>query len=232
MRRTLTILVVGLLVAGLAIGGIATAASAHGDDTEQSPYADGYETENATDAYAAMMAEWMTARMGPDGVEAFEQETGTTVEVVAHAMAEQMGPAAGTWNDSAGTAQYGPGWGGGYQAPGSGYGPGMYGPGMHGPGMHGQGMHHGGHMGPAWGYGPSAGEGSGLFGGPGMFGGQSGQYGGQGYSPSQGPGMFGGQGQGFFGGFGPGNWFGSGGGHGSYGGHGMGGGMGGMGGGW
>ncbi|MFP4530413.1 MAG: hypothetical protein ACLFNC_03895 [Halodesulfurarchaeum sp.] len=216
MRRTLTILVVGLLVAVLAIGGIAPAVSAHGDDTEQPPYTDGTNTTNVTDAHAAAMVEWMTARMGPDGVEAFEQETGTTVEVVAHAMAEQMGPATGTWNDSAGTPQYGPGWGGDSQAPGSGYGPGMHGPGMH----------HGGHMGPAWGYGPSAGEGYG------MFGGQSGQYGRQGYSPGQGPGTFGGQGQGFFGGFGPGNWFGAGGGPGGSGGHGMGGGMGGMGGGW
>ena len=211
MRRTLTILVVGLLVAVLAIGGIAPAVSAHGDDT-QTPYANEYDTENATDAYAAMMADWMATRMGPDGVEAFEAETGTTIEAVAHAMAEQMGPAAGIWNESS-TSQYGPGWGQGYQAPGSGYGPGM---------QFGPGMHHGPHMGMGWGVGPSTGDryGPTAYGDqPGAYGDQPGTYGGQGYQP----GAYGGQGQGFFGGFGPGNWFGSGG----HGGHGMGGGMGG-----
>jgi hypothetical protein len=208
MKRTLTILVVGLLVAVLTIGGIAPAVSAHGDtDTEQTPYAEPTTADNQTSAYAAAMTQWMQTRMGPEGVEAFEDQTGTSIETVAYAMAEQMGPQTGTWNDSVQQTPYSQGWnnesqahsGYGYQGHGSNYGPQM----PHGP-----------HMAPNNGYGP------GMFGGgygPGMFGG--------GY----GPGMFGGQSQGFFGGFGNGvgpggsGYGGHGGGHGMSG-HGMGGG--------
>ncbi|UWG48213.1 hypothetical protein HSRCO_1935 [Halanaeroarchaeum sp. HSR-CO] len=164
MRRTITILLVGALVAALAIGVVAPAVSAHGSTVTQptTPYDDG---ENATETQAQYMTEWMETRMGPDGVESFEQQTGTTVEEVAAAMAEHMGPTDGTWNAPGDSQQYGPNAGPGYQAPGwchgpmmpggNGYGPGpwsgngpgagygnggAYGPGGHGPGM-------GGHMG-------------------------------------------------------------------------------------
>lgn len=172
MKRTLTILVVGLLVAVLAIGAVAPAVSAHGDtDTEQTPYAEPTDADNATDAYAAAMTQWMQTRMGPDGVEAFEQQTGTSIETVAHAMAEQMGPQSGVWNQSAQQTPYSSGWNDGSQAPGGFYGPQM----PHGP-----------HMSPGSGY------------GPGMFGGQSqGFFGPQGQGFGGGQGFFGGFGNGF-----------------------------------
>lgn len=173
MKRTLKILIVGFLVAALAIGAFAPAVSAHGgtDDTPTNET-----VTNATDAYADQMADWMKIRLGPDGVEAFEQETGTSIETVAHAMAEQMSSQTNVWNASPDQSQYGPGWNDGYQTPDGSYAPQMP---------------CGSQMGP---------------GGYGMFGGQSygpSAYGsqGQGY----GPGTYGGQGQGFFGGFGSGS---------------------------
>lgn len=181
MRRNLTILVAGLLVAGLAIGGIVPAVSAHGDsDTEQSPYADPADAENATEAHAASIAQWMKTRMGPEGVEAFEQQTGVSIEEYAYAMAEQMDTHTSAWNESAGQAPYSPGWHDGYQAPGGSYGPQTpYGPQMpYGPRM------------PCGGF------------GPGMYGGQSqGFFGGfgfnNGFGPwSSGPGGHGGGGHG------------------------------------
>lgn len=195
MKHKLTILVVGLLLAVLAIGGIAPAVSAHGGTDTQSPDTNTAQTANVTEAYADVMAEWMTARMGPEGVEAFEQETGASIEAVTHAMAEQMGPQAGTWNDTAEQAPYSPGWTDGYQAPG-GYGPQM----PTGP-----------HMAPGWGFGSAADE---------RYGPSTGNGWGHGMFGGQGPGFFGGSGSWFWpGGSGPGGS----GGHGM-GGHGMGGG--------
>ena len=167
----MTILLVGALVVALAIGAFAPAASAHsGNDTQEpTPYGD---AENATDARAQYIAEWMEARMGPEGVEAFEAQTGTTVEAVAAAMAEHMGPQAGTGDAWTDRPRYGPWSGDNYRAPGGGYGPQMpcgngYG---HGPGMWG-------------GYGPGMGPGNGGAYGPG----------GQGYGMGgHGPGMGGG----------------------------------------
>ena len=146
MRRTTTILLVGALLAALAIGAFAPAASAHsGNDTQEpTPYGD---AENATEARAQSMAHWMETRMGPEGVAAFEEETGTTIEAVAHAMAEQMGPWTGTQNAPTERGQYGPG---------SSYGPGGYGPGGSGSGTpcgggYGHGMGGYGHgMGGGW----------------------------------------------------------------------------------
>lgn len=202
MRRTLTILVAGLLVAGLAIGGIVPAVSAHGDsDTEQSPNAEPTDAENATEAQAASIAQWMKTRMGPEGIEAFEQQTGVSIEAYAYAMAEQMDTHTSAWNESTQQAPYSSGWNGGYQAPGDRYGPQM----PHGPQMP---------YGPQTQYGPQM-----PCGGPGqgMYGGQSqGFFGGFGFNNGFGPWSSGPGGQ-------------SGGGHGM-GGHGMGGH--GMGGGW
>lgn len=173
MKRTLTILIGGFLIAAMALGAFAPAVSAHGgtDDTPTNET-----VANATDAYADQMAEWMKLRMGPDGVEAFEQETGTSIETVAHAMAEQMTSQTNVWNASPDQSQYGPGWNNGYQTPDGSYTPQM----PCGPQM--------------------------SPGGYGMFGGQSygpSPYGsqGQGYAP----GTYGGQGQGFFGWFGSGS---------------------------
>ncbi len=208
MRQNTTILLIGALVAVLAIGGLAPVVSAHGGTDSDQP-APTPEAENATEAQAQYMAEWMATRMGPEGVEAFEEETGTTIEAVARAMAEQMGP----WNRAPNAGQYGPGSGYGYQAPNGGYGPQMpcgngYSPGMWG----GHGM---------WGT-----DAPGMWGGfgPGMWGGYGPGTGYEngGYGPSNG-----GYGPGN-GGYGPGN-----GGYGSGGhGHGMGGHGHGMGGGW
>ncbi|MGM0399623.1 MAG: hypothetical protein ACQEQY_11635 [Halobacteriota archaeon] len=168
MRRNITILLVGALVAVLAIGVVAPAVSAHGSTDSQptTPYAD---DENATETQAQYMAEWMETRMGPDGVESFEQQTGTTVDEIAAAMAEHMGPADGTWNAPGDNQQYGPGAGPGNQAPGWGHGPMM-------PGGNGNGPWGGNGPGAGYGnggaYGPS-GHGHGMGGhmGGGMFGG-------------------------------------------------------------
>lgn len=168
MRRNTTILLVGALIAALAIGVMAPAVSAHEDTAAEptTPYAD----ENATETRAEHLAAWMEARMGPDGVEGFEQQTGTSVESVATAMAEHMSPADSSWNAPEDSQRYGPGAGQGSQAPGwcqgpmmpggNGYGPwGGYGPGSgHGTGGpygqtgpgYGTGGHMGGGMGGGW----------------------------------------------------------------------------------
>lgn len=184
MRRKLTILVVGLLVGVLAIGGLAPAVSAHGgtDSDQPAPTTD---AENATEAHAQYMAEWMAARMGPEGIEAFEEETGTSIESVAYAMVENMGPQAFPWNPDEEARQYGAGSGYGSQAPNGAYGPQMpwgngYGPGMwggFGPAMwggHGPGSSYdnGGGYGPSNGGYDSGGHGHGMGGhGHGMGGG-------------------------------------------------------------
>lgn len=145
MRRTKTVLLVGALLAALTFGALAPAVSAHsGTDSQPTPYAD---ADNATEARAQYMAQWMAQRMGPEGVAAFEEETGTTIEAVAYAMAEHMGPWAGGWGAPADRGQYAPGeYGPGSNGPG-GYGASGYGPGMpcgggngHGMGGYGQGM--------------------------------------------------------------------------------------------
>jgi len=173
MKRTLIVLFAGLLVAAVAIGALAPAVSAHGGTDYESPTQE--TPTNVTDAHADRIAQWMTARMGPDGVEAFEQETGTSVEVVAHAMAEQMEPQAYNWSAAPEQPRYGPDYNDGYQAPGGSYGPMM----PHGP-----------HMGPHGGFGPFGGQGY----GPSAYGSQ-----GQGYGPGAQ------SDQGFFGGFWSGN---------------------------
>lgn len=141
MRRTTTILLVGALLATLAIAGLAPAVSAHSGTDTQAPTPDG-DAANATEMRAQYMAAWMEQRMGHEGVVAFEEQTGTTIQAVAHAMAEHMGPWAGSWGMPAERGQYGPGgYGmGGYDS--SGYGPqtpcgGGYG---HGMGGYGHGM--------------------------------------------------------------------------------------------
>lgn len=164
MRRNTTILLVGALIAVLSIGVMAPVVSAHGGTDAQptTPYADG---DNATETRTQYMAEWMETRMGPEGVESFEQQTGTTVEAVAAAMAEHMGPGDGTWNAPRDSEQYGPGAGPGYQAPcpgpmmpgGNGFGSGHWG-GYGGTGFGngdssgptGPGYGMGGHMGGGW----------------------------------------------------------------------------------
>ncbi|MFW6384423.1 MAG: hypothetical protein ACOCZC_03400, partial [Halodesulfurarchaeum sp.] len=134
MRRTLPILIVGLLVAAVAVSAIAPAASAHGDSDDESLPADA--ATNATEVHAERIAAWMTARMGPEGVEAFEQETGASVDVVARAMAEQMGSQGTPWNGSTAPSAGNPGWNDSAPAPGDGYGPMAPGPAMgHGPMM-------------------------------------------------------------------------------------------------
>lgn len=179
MQRKTTLLIVSALVAALAIGVAAPAVSA-------TPDADAHTNnnttaQNATDTQAQYIADWMETRMGPDGVESFERQTGTTVDEVAHALAENMGPTNNTWFGPAGGSQYGSGTGNGYQAPYGGYGPmmphGGYGPMM--PGGYGYGPGGWGSNGPgAWG-------GTGGTTGPGGFG--SG-----GYGPGMGGGMGGG----------------------------------------
>lgn len=145
MRRTTTMLVTGVLIAALALGALVPAASAHDGSDQQTPTPYG-DAENATEARAQYMAHWMETRMGPDGVAAFEEQTGTSIEAVAHAMAEQMGPWAGQWGVPSERGQYGPG----------GYGSGGYGPGASGPQMpcgggYGHGMGgHGAGMGGGW----------------------------------------------------------------------------------
>lgn len=161
MGRNTTILFVGALVAVLAIGGLAPVVSAHGGTDTDQP-APSPDAENSTDAHAEYMAKWMATRMGPEGVEAFEEETGTTVEAVAHAMVEQMQPQAGTWNPTRDSGQFGPGSSFGYQALGGTYGPQMpfgngYGPGMWGGVGPDMGFNSGGAYGPSGGYGPSDG---------------------------------------------------------------------------
>lgn len=155
MRRTTTIVVVGVLLAALAVGALVPAASAHqGTDQQTStPYGD---AENATEVRAQSVAHSMETRMGSEGVAAFEKQTGTTIDAVAHAMAEQMGPWAGQWGAPTERGQYGPsGYGTGSQGSG-GYGPGGSGPGGHGPQMpcgggYGHGMAGSGHgMGGGW----------------------------------------------------------------------------------
>lgn len=166
MRRKTTLLLVGALLAALAIGVAAPAVSAHSDADAQTT--DDPDAQNTTEAQAQYIAEWMETRMGSDGVESFERETGTSVDEVAHALAENVGPADGPWSGPGGDAEYGPGAGYGFQSPcggpmmpgGNGYGPGAwggnggttgpggFGSGGYGPGMGGHGM--GGGMGGSW----------------------------------------------------------------------------------
>lgn len=143
MRRTTLILLVGALLAALALGTLAPAVAAHQGTDQQTTTPDAT-TANATEVRAQYIAQWMETRMGPEGVAAFEEQTGTSLETVAQAMAEHMGPWADRWTAPADGEQYGPGgYGPGSYGPGApchgGYGPGMggYGPGMggYGPGM-------------------------------------------------------------------------------------------------
>lgn len=153
MRRTTTILLVGALLAALALGALApTAGAQQGTDVQTTtPDAD---ATNATEVRAQYMAQWMETRMGPEGVEAFEEETGTSIEAVSEAMAEYMGPWAGDWNAPDESERYGP----------DTYGPNNYGPGGYGPGSYGPGMPcHGGYGPGMGGYGPgTGGSGSGM----------------------------------------------------------------------
>lgn len=192
MQRKTTIVLVGALVAILALGLIAPAVSADGTDDTQTTE-DG-EAQNATEVQAQYMAEWMETRMGPDGVESFEEQTGTTVDEVASALVDNMRPVNNTWSASPGSPQYGPGTGYGYQAPG-GYGPmmphGGYGPMM--PGGNGYAPGPWGADNPGTGFGPGDGTGSG-----GYWNGGSGGFGSGGYGPGMGgPGMGGGMGGGW-----------------------------------
>ncbi|AOW79742.1 hypothetical protein HTSR_0547 [Halodesulfurarchaeum formicicum] len=164
MRRTTLVLITGAIITALAVGAVAPTALAHsGTDTQTSnpygdasPYAD---AENTTDARAQSIAYWMEERMGPDGVAAFEEQTGTTVEAVAQGMAEHMVPWGGTASERSQYGRFGsgPSWFG----PADNYGPGGYGPqaphhggyGMGGPGMGGHSM--GGHGSGGYGMGGS-----------------------------------------------------------------------------
>ena len=181
MQRNTTLLLVGALAAILAIGMIAPAVSAHA--TTDAPTTDDAHVQNATETQAEYMAGWMESRMGPDGVESFEAQTGTTVEDVAHALADTMGPASGSWSDSSDSSQYGPNARNGYQTPCGGAGPMMpgghgYGPGAWGANSPDAGYDSGGAVGPR-GYGPSGntpgGYGPGM-GGHGMGGGMGGGW--------------------------------------------------------
>lgn len=218
MQRKTTILLVGAVVAILALGLIAPAVSADGTDDTQTTE-DG-EVQNATEVQAQYMAEWMETRMGPDGVESFEEQTGTTVHEVAYALVDNMRPVNTTWSASPGSPQYGPGTGYGYQAPGEGYGPvmphGGYGP-MMPHGGYGPMMPHGGYGpmvpggngyapgpwgadNPGTGFGPNNGTGSSGYwnGGSDSGGFGSGGFGSGGYGPGMGgPGMGGGMGGGW-----------------------------------
>jgi hypothetical protein len=145
MRRTTRALLVGAVLAVLAIGTVVpTAIAASGTDTQApSPYGD----QNATEVRAQQIAYWMETRMGPDGVAAFEDQTGVTVETVAGAMAEHMVP----WGEPpVERGQYGPDRTapGGYGPGGDDTGPGGYGSPAPCHGGHGHRM--GGH-GPGWG---------------------------------------------------------------------------------
>jgi len=107
--RDITKLLVGVTLVVLAIGAFAPAASAHaGTDTQaQTP-------SNATTVQAQEIATWMEHRMGPDGVAAFESQTGTTVEQVAEGLADHMSPWSDNWTatDQRPAAPFaqGPGW--------------------------------------------------------------------------------------------------------------------------
>jgi hypothetical protein len=137
MRRTPTILLVGVLVAALALGVLSPAATAHsGTDQQSSPYPD---ADTTTEARAHDITHWMEARMGPDGVAAFEAETGTSIEAVAHAMAKRMGPWATGWDAPAERGQYGPGGFGSGGSVSGGYGSSGYGSGSPCGGGHGMG---------------------------------------------------------------------------------------------
>ncbi|MFB6109592.1 MAG: hypothetical protein ABEJ60_01805 [Halodesulfurarchaeum sp.] len=146
MRRTTFTLLVGAVLAALAIGAFTpTAIAVTGTDTHVSTPTDA--AENATELRAQYIASWMEARLGPEGVAAFEDRTGTTIETVARAMAEYVVPwsetPTGHYHDGpvGGAPEYGPS---GEYGPGT--GPGGYGPqppchGGHGHGMGGYGGH-------------------------------------------------------------------------------------------
>lgn len=147
MRRTTLILLVGALLAALALGALAPAVGAQQSADQQTTTPDADAT-NATEVRAAYIVQWMETRMGADGVAAFEEQTGTSVETVAQAMAEHMGPWADQWTEPSEGEQYGP----------DGYGPGEYGPGGYGPGSYGPGAPcHGGYGPGMGGYGPGMG---------------------------------------------------------------------------
>ncbi|MFB6133104.1 MAG: hypothetical protein ABEJ44_06860 [Halanaeroarchaeum sp.] len=168
MRRNTTIVLLGAVLAVFALGAIVPAASAQVGASQTTQYDD---SVNATEVRAQYMAEWMKARMGPEGVEAFEEQTGTTVETVAQAMAEYMGPWTGYWEGPTDGDQYGRG-PAGPGNDGAGYGP-EYGPGGYGPGGYGMPCGGGyGHGMGGYGHGMSGyGSGTGWFGsGPGGLG--------------------------------------------------------------
>ena len=90
--RDITKLLVGVALAVLAVAAFAPAVSAHGGTDAQAPTA-----SNATAVQAQEMVTWMEYRMGPDGVAAFESQTGTTVEAVAVGFAQHMNPWGNNW---------------------------------------------------------------------------------------------------------------------------------------
>jgi hypothetical protein len=92
MRQT-TKLLAGVMLAVLAVAAVAPAVSAHTGTDTQAPTA-----SNATAVQAQEIASWMEHRMGPDGVEAFEAQTGVSVEAVADGLALHMSPWGGDWN--------------------------------------------------------------------------------------------------------------------------------------
>ena len=155
--RDITKLLVGVTLAVLAVAAFAPAVSAHAGTDTQAPT-----SSNATAVQAQEIATWMEHRMGPDGVDAFESQTGTTVEQVAEGFARHMSPGGDDWSatdqrpnepiaQGPGWNDARPGWGDNRVQTPCGYG-GGYGHGMgHGPGTgygHGMGAGHG--MGGGW----------------------------------------------------------------------------------